>query len=155
MKIIKLVTPIQAPIALCFDLARDVDFHQESTAHTNEQAVGGVTTGLLELNNEVTWRARHFGFYFELTVRITEFNAPHNFCDEMVRGPFHSMRHEHHFVEKGKITRMQDIFSFQSPLGIAGKFVDFLILKNHLTSLLDHRNQLLKQRAEEFSKKSG
>ncbi len=154
MTTIDLVTQIQAPITLCFDLARDVDFHQESTGHTNEQAIGGVTTGLLELNNEVTWRARHFGFYFELTVRITEFEAQHYFCDEMVRGPFLCLRHEHHFSEIEKTTRMQDIFSFQSPLGIAGKIVDFLILKNHLTSLLGHRNRLLKQRAEEFFKKS-
>jgi hypothetical protein len=32
--------PVAAPIELVFDLARDIDFHQRSMAHTGEQAVG-------------------------------------------------------------------------------------------------------------------
>ncbi|MFT9849281.1 SRPBCC family protein [Aneurinibacillus sp. REN35] len=39
---------IGAPIALCFDLARDVDVHTRTVSRTKEMAVGGVTSGLLE-----------------------------------------------------------------------------------------------------------
>lgn len=39
---------IEAPITLCFDLARDVDVHTRTVSRTKETAVGGVTSGLLE-----------------------------------------------------------------------------------------------------------
>lgn len=45
MPIIKLKTFIKAPIDMCFDLARNVEIHTKTTSHTNERAVGGVTTG--------------------------------------------------------------------------------------------------------------
>ncbi|HEX8410907.1 MAG TPA: cell division protein, partial [Thermoanaerobaculia bacterium] len=54
-------TLIAAPIGVCFDAARDLDLHLESMAHTGERAVGGRISGLIELNEEVTWRGRHFG----------------------------------------------------------------------------------------------
>jgi hypothetical protein len=59
---IVLKTEIDAPIEVCFDLSRSIDLHQISTAHTNEQAIDGVTSGLINLHESVTWRARHFGF---------------------------------------------------------------------------------------------
>lgn len=35
---------IEAPRSICFDLARNVDVHLETTAHTKEKAVAGVTS---------------------------------------------------------------------------------------------------------------
>jgi hypothetical protein len=48
-------TYIAAPPDRCFDLARNVELHLDSTSATKERAVAGVTSGLLELNDEVTW----------------------------------------------------------------------------------------------------
>ena len=60
MPIIRLETSINADQQAVFDLARSIDLHQISTAHTNERAVAGKTSGLLELNESVTWEARHW-----------------------------------------------------------------------------------------------
>lgn len=54
-------TRIAAPIELCFDLARDVDAHVSTSASTGERAVGGKTSGLLDLGDVVTFEAVHFG----------------------------------------------------------------------------------------------
>jgi len=62
---------INAPTERCFDLARDIAFHQRSVAHTAERAIGGVTGGLIALGETVTWEATHFGVRQRLTVRIT------------------------------------------------------------------------------------
>jgi len=62
---------INAPIERCFDLARDIDFHQRSLTDTGERAIGGVTSGLIALGETVTWEATHFGVRQRLTVRIT------------------------------------------------------------------------------------
>ncbi|NJM41916.1 MAG: hypothetical protein HC853_14760 [Anaerolineae bacterium] len=42
-------------------------------ADESRRAIAGVTSGLIGLGQEVTWRARHFGIWQSLTVRITEF----------------------------------------------------------------------------------
>ena len=46
---------IHAPIEVCFDLARNVEIHTQTTSKTKERAVGGVTEGLLEEGDIVTW----------------------------------------------------------------------------------------------------
>jgi len=60
MQTIRITTWIAAPPERCFDAARDLDLHLRSMAHTGERAVAGRTSGLIELGEEVTWRARHF-----------------------------------------------------------------------------------------------
>ncbi len=56
-------TLIEAPIRRCFDLSRSVEVHLLSNIHSGEQAlaVGGITSGLAGLAEQVTWRAKHFG----------------------------------------------------------------------------------------------
>ena len=63
MTVIELVTDIDAPVPLVFDLARDLDLHARSMAHTGERAIAGRTSGLVEEGDTVTWRARHLGRY--------------------------------------------------------------------------------------------
>ena len=58
MSIIRVEIDINAPPAVCFDMARSVDAHIESARTTGERAVSGVTSGLLKLGDEVTWRAK-------------------------------------------------------------------------------------------------
>jgi hypothetical protein len=50
LPVIDLETWINAPIDRCFDLSRDIDLHMQSTAHTHEVAVAGVTRGLIGLD---------------------------------------------------------------------------------------------------------
>ncbi|WP_240477862.1 SRPBCC family protein [Cyclobacterium amurskyense] len=54
MAVIVLSTKIKAPIERCFDLSRSIELHKLSTAHTNEEAIDGVTTGLIKLDEHVT-----------------------------------------------------------------------------------------------------
>lgn len=97
-------TRIKADLQTCFDLARNIDFHQQSLVHSNEKAIAGKTSGLIKLGESVTWEATHFGVKQRLTSKITEFKAPHYFVDEMVSGAFKSFKHEHLFEVKGNYT---------------------------------------------------
>ena len=148
MELITLQTYINADIKTCFDLARNIDFHQKSLQHSNEKAIAGKTSGFIELGESVTWEANHFGITQRLTSEITEFNSPNYFVDEMVSGTFKSFKHEHIFQQKGNQTLMIDKFYFQSPYGIIGKLANRLFLKKYMTNLLKTRNQLLKIEAE-------
>jgi ligand-binding SRPBCC domain-containing protein len=118
---IEVVTDIYAPAELCFDLARDIDLHIESTAGTGEKAVGRVQTGLIDLGEEVTWEATHFGIRQRLTSRITQFDRPWHFRDSQVRGAFRRFDHDHYFMVECGTTVMRDVFDYEPPLGLLGQ----------------------------------
>ena len=148
MPVIELSTLIHAPRERVFDLARSIDAHQDSTGGTEERAVAGVTKGLIGLNEEVTWEARHFGVRQKLTVRVTRFERPAHFQDVMIAGAFKSMVHDHWFVEQPDGTLMRDRFEFQSPLGLLGSIADRLFLTSYMRGFIVRRNEVLKQLAE-------
>ena len=148
MPVITLVSSIKAPADRCFDLSCSIDLHQISTRHTGERAIAGTTSGLIGLGEQVTWRARHFGVWQNLTSAITEYRRPYFFVDEMVRGAFKRFRHEHHFEEANGITRMTDVFDYVSPLGPLGCLADWLFLKKYMQNFLLERNRVIKEYAE-------
>jgi len=146
--VIKLSTSINAPIEVVFNLSRSIDLHKISTAHTNEEAIAGVTSGLIGMGESVTWRAKHLGITQRLTSKITAFMQPHSFTDEMVAGPFESFKHDHFFATDGGVVVMTDVFDYKSPLGVLGRIADVIFLKNYMTALLNERNRVVKQYAE-------
>jgi ligand-binding SRPBCC domain-containing protein len=148
MPLIILNTYIHAPLEICFNQARSIDLHKESMKHTEEQAVAGVTEGMIELGESVTWKAKHLGIAMKLTSKITEFQFPDMFVDEMVKGPFQTMKHCHMFQVREKHTLMVDEFEYTSPLGILGKAADMIFLKTYMEKLLVQRNHVLKNIAE-------
>ena len=148
MPIIKLETQINAPIDRVFDLARSIDAHMASTKGSKEKAVLGRTSGLIQDGETVTWEAKHLGIRQRLTVRISKFNRPHLFKDEMVSGAFASMNHTHIFTETNGGTLMKDEFNFSTPLGILGRVAEALFLTNYMTKFLVLRANELKNIAE-------
>ncbi|MEO6587932.1 MAG: SRPBCC family protein [Pyrinomonadaceae bacterium] len=148
MPVIKLETKINAPIERVFDLARSIDLHTKSTAVSGEEAIAGRTSGLINLDETVTWRAKHLGFRQTLTSKITVFERPAHFRDSMVRGIFKRIDHDHFFEEIAVGTLMRDRFDYDAPLWILGKIADGLFLENYMTGFLIERNKLIKEIAE-------
>jgi ligand-binding SRPBCC domain-containing protein len=141
MQTIILETQIRAPAEVCFDLIRDARIHTEITGQTNENAVVG-------LGQTVTFEGTHFGMRQRLTVKVTAFERPTLFIDEMIEGRFKSFKHVHEFIETDGMTLMRDTVEWASRLGIVGKIVDRLVIRRHLTSLVSGRNARLKAIAE-------
>lgn len=148
MSRIYLETLINADINTVFDLARNIDLHQQSTSKTHEKAIAGRTSGMIEENETVTWRAKHLGVYQNLTTKIISMEKPNQFTDEMQKGAFKSLRHQHIFKTVNGKTIMTDIFDFESPLGIIGKMFNKVFLKNYMKNFLLERNKLIKTTAE-------
>lgn len=152
MTTIVVETRIAAPIEMCFDLARDVDAHIKTSSSTNERAVDGKTTGLLELGDVVTFEAVHFGVRQRLTSRIVEFDRPKRFVDEMVKGAFASLRHVHEFALDGSTVVMRDTLTWRSPLGVLGIIADKLFVEGHMRSFMITKQQELKAYAEKATR---
>ncbi|WP_218599306.1 SRPBCC family protein [Polaribacter sp. NJDZ03] len=137
-----------ADINIVFNLIRSIDLHKISTKNSKEEAISGKTSGLISLNETVTWRAKHLGFTQELTSIITDFKAPTFFADEMVHGAFKSFRHEHYLELKEEKVIVKDIFHYVSPLGVLGKIADVIFLKRYMQHFLIERNKVIKDYAE-------
>lgn len=148
MPIIELQTSIYAPLEICFDLSRSIDLHKISTAHTNENAIDGTTEGLINLDEFVTWQAKHFGVTQKLTAKITVYDRPFHFRDEQQKGAFKYLIHDHYFEVLDDTVIMKDIFNFQSPYGFLGRIIDKIMLTNYLRKLLLTRNAIIKEYAE-------
>jgi ligand-binding SRPBCC domain-containing protein len=148
MATFKVVTTIAAPIEVCFDLARDIDLHIRSQAASGERAVAGRTSGLIELDETVTWEARHLGVRQQFTSRITAMERPRHFRDEMMRGAFRTFAHDHGFQEQGGVTVMTDDVVFRSPLGLLGRVVDAVFMTGYLRRLIAARGEVIRREAE-------
>lgn len=147
MVALKETTIIRAPAERCFDLSRSIDLHLVSTRRTGERAIGGVTSGLIGLGEQVTWRARHFGIWQELTSKITKMDRPNYFRDEMIRGTFRSFEHDHSFAERDGVTEMCDVLRFAAPIPVLGRVAE-TVLRPYFRRFLRERNEVLKRIAE-------
>jgi ligand-binding SRPBCC domain-containing protein len=148
MPLIHLTTFIAAPIERVFDLNRSINLHQISTVSTNEKAIDGVMTGLINKDETVTWQAKHLFKTRLFTSKITEMKRPDFFIDEMIKGDFKSFQHEHHFKAAANGTIMIDLLNFETPYGIFGKTANTFFLRSYMEKFLRKRNEVIKEYAE-------
>lgn len=145
---IHLTTFIAAPTEVVFDLSRHIGLHKESMSRHKEEAVAGTRFGLIELDETVTWKARHLFKSRLLRIRVTEMKKPEMFTDEQSKGDFKMMKHVHHFKPCDNGTLLIDLFYFESPYGMIGRWINSVFLTRYIRKLLDQRNKTIKEYAE-------
>jgi ligand-binding SRPBCC domain-containing protein len=77
-------------------------------------------------------------------VRITAYDRPRTFRDEMIAGPFRRMRHDHRFELTEEGTCMRDEFEFAT---LVPPF-DSVVLVPHMRRLLEDRNEMIRDAAQ-------
>ncbi len=143
-----LTTFIAAPVDVVFDLCRHVDLHKRSMAQFKEEAVAGTRFGLIEKEDTVTWKARHFFKKRFLRIKITEMQRPDFFTDVQLQGDFKEMKHEHHFKACENGTIMIDLLEYEVPYGWLGQIFDRLYLHKYIHNLLRLRINTIREYAE-------
>ncbi len=145
---IHLTTFINAPADRVFDLSRSINLHKISLSETREEAIAGITSGLINLDETVTWQAKHLYKIRQFTSRIKEMKLHDYFIDEMIKGDFKSFRHEHHFKMINNGTIMIDLVEFESPYGFIGRIFNQLYMGNYIEKFILKRNDTIKKYAE-------
>ncbi len=149
MPLIELVTRITASPETCCRISLSTEAHLGSMAHTGEKVIGGRSSGIFEAGDTVTWEARHLGRTRQLEVRITSIDFPSHFRDEMIRGDFRKMEHDHYFEpDDAGGTVMRDLFYYEVPYGIVGRLADRCYLRGYMRRLLETRNAHIREIAE-------
>ena len=145
---IHLTTFISAPKEIVFDLSRNISLHKISMEHTGEQAIAGTTSGLIKLDDTVTWKGKHLMKTRIFTSRITEMNPFENFTDKMIKGDFKTFEHQHYFKSTDNGTIVIDIINYETPYGWIGSLVNKFYLHAYLEKLINLRNEVIKKYAE-------
>ncbi len=148
MPTIHLTTFIAAPVERVFDLSRSIELHQRSMSAYKEEAVAGIRNGLININETVTWKARHLFKTRVLRVKITAMKFPEQFTDEQLMGDFKSMKNEHWFKPCENGTIMIGLFNYETPYGIFGNIFSKIFLTKYLKKMLEQRNLAIKKHAE-------
>ncbi|MCS6795755.1 MAG: SRPBCC family protein [Raineya sp.] len=76
---------------------------------------------------------------------ITQVREPYFFVDEQRFGPYSFWHHQHHFREVAEGVEMEDLVSYKIPLGILGKFANWLFVRKRLEYIFDYRYKVLEQ----------
>lgn len=147
MPTIHLTNFIAAPPEIVFDLSRNISLHKISMEHTGEQVVGGIRSGLINLDETVTWKGKHLFKTRYFTSKITEMKPYEKFTDKMMKGDFVSFEHEHFFKPADNGTILIDIIRYETPYGWLGRLVDKLFMTAYLENLISRRNEVIKQYA--------
>jgi ligand-binding SRPBCC domain-containing protein len=131
-----------------FDLSRHIGLHKESMSKYKEEAVAGTRFGLIEKDETVTWKARHLFKERLMRVKISELKRGDMFIDEQMQGDFKMMKHEHYFKPCDNGTIMIDLFHFETPYGMLGRWFNALYLTRYMRKLLEQRNKTIREYAE-------
>ena len=131
-------TKINAAPEICFNLIR------QASLETGEQKI----IGDFEKGQTVIFQSSFLGFKQNLTVKVTEFEKPRLFIDEMTKGIFKNFCHIHEFIlQNNSETLLKDTFQWTAPLRIIGKLFNKL-LEKRLRKIVTLRNEKLKQITE-------
>ncbi len=148
MPTIHITTFIAAPQQVVFDLSRHIGLHKISQQDNKLEAISGVTSGLMNKDESVTWQAKHLFKIRRMTIKIIEMNAPLFFEHIMTKGDFALYEHKHHFKQVDNGTIMIDELVFETPYGVIGKLFNRLYLNSYMKKLLEKRNKTIREYAE-------
>ena len=77
------------------------------------------------------------------TTEITQVNKPHSFIDNQRFGPYAMWHHQHSFKEVPGGVEMQDEVNYAIPLGLLGRFANWLFVGQKVKAIFDHRYKVL------------
>ncbi|MCB0754993.1 MAG: SRPBCC family protein [Flavobacteriales bacterium] len=77
---------------------------------------------------------------------ITHVEDRKMFVDEQRFGPYSFWHHQHFFEERENGVLMTDILHYRVPLGIVGKFINWLLIKRKVKSIFEYRFRILENK---------
>jgi ligand-binding SRPBCC domain-containing protein len=73
------------------------------------------------------------------TTLITKYDAPAEFVDVQLKGPYSYWHHQHEFIARDGGTEIVDTVHYALPFGILGELVHVLFVRRTLDRIFDYR----------------
>ena len=93
----------------------------------------------------IRYRLRVRGLPVSWLTEIKEWDPPHGFVDEQLRGPYALWRHTHTFEADGEETIMRDVVHYRVGFGPLGALVNALIVRRDVAAIFDYREQRVRE----------
>ncbi|MEI6873165.1 MAG: SRPBCC family protein [Verrucomicrobiota bacterium] len=102
---------------------------------------------VMKVGAQIEYLIRLNGVPMRWSSKITEWNPPHDFTDEQVRGPYAVWRHTHAFKEENEGTLITDSVQYAVPFsGWPGvRFVERFLVEPQLRKIFAYRKVALSE----------
>jgi len=97
----------------------------------------------MEKGSLIDYTIRILGFPVHWRTLITSYNPPHGFVDEQIKGPYVIWHHRHSFKDINGGTMIQDTIRYVIPLGIIGRFLNFIWIQKDLKDIFAYRKIII------------
>jgi len=94
---------------------------------------------------EIDYLIRWQGLPMKWRTIITQYDPPHSFVDEQLRGPYSLWHHEHTFEETAGGVVIRDQVDYRLPLGPLGRIAHAVMVKNQLLEIFRFRQGAIAQ----------
>ncbi len=98
----------------------------------------------IERGTLIEYRLRLFGVRFTWLTRISEWDPPHGFVDEQLRGPYRQWVHTHRFCESHGETAIDDRVEYRLPLFPLGE-IAFPLVRWQLGRIFSFRQHAVRE----------
>ncbi len=86
-----------------------------------------------------------FNIPMEWVTELSQVVEQSYFIDEQRIGPYQFWHHKHFFTATDEGVHMEDVLDYKLPLGIIGKLMHAIYVKNKLKHIFDYRENKLKE----------
>lgn len=90
----------------------------------------------------IDYRLKLFGVPFTWRTLISEWNPPHSFTDEQLRGPYAQWIHRHTFRPTPTGTEMRDVVRYRLPLSPLGD-IAYPLVARQVARIFSHRGSAI------------
>ena len=87
----------------------------------------------------IDYTIKIYGIRVHWRTLISDYNPPHYFIDEQLKGPYAFWHHRHEFVSTTDGTIIRDTVTYALPFGIIGRLARALFVKIQLQQIFDFR----------------
>lgn len=95
----------------------------------------------------ITYRVRPIaGIEMTWVTEITHVREKVYFVDEQRHGPYRMWHHEHWIKPVPNGVLMEDLITYEPPLGWMGNWMNSLFIRKRITAIFDYRKQALEKR---------
>lgn len=114
-----------------------------AAARSGASAISSADTPVVQNDLLIHYSVRPLGFPQRWTSRIADWDPPHRFVDEQVRGPYRLWRHLHEFRPVRGGTELSDRVAYELPFGPLGRLAHLLLVRRQLASIFDYRERAI------------
>lgn len=93
----------------------------------------------------IRYRLRVRGVPVSWLTEIKEWDPPHRFVDEQLKGPYALWHHTHTFEADGDGTIMRDVVRYAIGFGPLGALANELLVRRDVAGIFDYREQRVRE----------